>query len=51
MGGIAADGAQLGVTALQDLVAERSTHVGSAFEERAGELEVEGDKEVISLRP
>lgn len=48
MGGIAADGAQLGVTTLQDLVAERSTHVSSAFKERAGELEVEGDKEVIS---
>lgn len=39
MGGIAADGAQLGVTALEDFVAQRGTHVGPAVEEGAGELE------------
>lgn len=37
--GVAADGAQLGVAALQDLVAERGTHVGPAVKERTGELE------------
>ena len=36
--GVAADGAQLGVAALQDLVAERRAHVGPALEERAREL-------------
>lgn len=39
MGGVAADGAQLGVAALEDFVAERGTHVGAAVEEGAGELE------------
>lgn len=38
VGGIAADGAQLGVAALEDLVAEGGAHVGAAFEERAGKL-------------
>ena len=39
VGGVAADGAQLGVTALEDLVAQRGTHVGPAVKEGAGELE------------
>ena len=39
VGGITADGAQLGVAALEDFVAERGTHVGPAVEEGAGELE------------
>lgn len=39
MGGVAADGAQLGVAALEDFVAQRGTHVGAAVEEGAGELE------------
>lgn len=38
VGGVAADGAQLGVAALEDLVAQRGAHVGAAVEERAGEL-------------
>lgn len=42
MGGIAADAAQLGVAALEDLVAEGGAHVGAAFEERAGKLQREG---------
>lgn len=45
MGGIAADGAQLGVAALEDLVAEGGAHVGAAFEERAGKLQREGGGE------
>lgn len=39
MGGITADGAQFGVAALEDLVAEGSTHVGAAFKKRAGKLQ------------
>lgn len=39
MGGVAADGAQLGVAALEDLVAQGGAHVGPAIEEGAGELE------------
>lgn len=38
MGGIIANGAQLGVATLEDLIAEGGTHVGAAFEKRAGEL-------------
>ncbi|TNN42695.1 hypothetical protein EYF80_047125 [Liparis tanakae] len=33
MGGVAADGAQLGVAALEDFIAERGAHVGPAIEE------------------
>lgn len=43
MGSIAADGAQLGVAALEDLVAEGGAHVSAAFEERAGKLQREGE--------
>ncbi len=39
MGGVTADGAQFGVTALEDFIAERGTHVGPAVKEGAGELE------------
>lgn len=39
VGGVAADGAQLGVAALEDLVAQGGAHVGAAVEEGAGELE------------
>lgn len=49
MGCIAANGAQLGVTALQDLVAERGTHVGTAFEEGAGKLGGENEESVRHL--
>lgn len=48
MGCIAANGAQLGVTTLQDLVAESSTHVSPPFKECAGKLEGEEDRQVIS---
>lgn len=41
MGSVAADGAQLGVAALEDFVAQRGTHVGPAVKEGAGELEDE----------
>lgn len=41
MGCIAANGAQLGVTTLQDLIAERSAHVSTPFKECAGKLENE----------
>lgn len=43
---VAANGAQLGVTTLQDLVAESSAHVGSAFKEGAGKLQGEKDEKV-----
>lgn len=46
MGGITADGAQLGVAALEDLVAEGGTHVSAAFEKRAGKLRREGKRRV-----
>lgn len=36
---VAANGAQLGVAALKDFVAQGGTHVGTAVEEGAGELE------------
>lgn len=39
VGSIATDGAQLGVTALENFVAERGTHVGPAIKEGARELE------------
>lgn len=39
MGGIAPDRAQLGVTALEDFIAQGGTHVGSPVKEGAGELE------------
>lgn len=38
MGCIAANGAQLGVTTLQDLIAESSTHVSTPLEKCAGKL-------------
>lgn len=34
LGGLGSDGAQLGVAKLQDLIAQRSTHVSSPFIER-----------------
>lgn len=46
MGSITADGAQLGVAALEDLVAEGGTHVSAAFEKRAGKLRREGRRRV-----
>lgn len=39
LGGLGSDGAQFGVTAFQNLVAQSSTHVSSAFVERRGELD------------
>lgn len=48
MGCIAADGAQLGVTTLQDLIAESGTHVSAPFKKCAGKLEGEEDKQVVS---
>ena len=39
VGCVAANGTQLGVTTLQDFVAESGTHVGTPFEKRAGKLE------------
>ena len=39
VGGVAADAAQLGVAALQNLVAQRRTHVSPAVEKRTRELE------------
>ncbi|TNN43607.1 hypothetical protein EYF80_046190 [Liparis tanakae] len=41
---VAANGAQLGVTTLQDLVAEGRAHVSTPFKERAGKLEGEEDR-------
>lgn len=45
MGGVAADGAQLGVAALEDFIAQRGAHVGPAIEEGARELERERERE------
>lgn len=39
MGSVAANGAKLGVTALEDFVAQRGAHVGPAIEECIGELQ------------
>lgn len=39
MGSITANGAKLGVTALEDFVAQRGAHVGPAIEECIGELQ------------
>lgn len=47
MGGITANGAQLGVTAFQNLIAESSTHVGAAFKKCAGKLQGEEDRQII----
>lgn len=47
VGGIIANGAQLGVATLEDLIAEGGTHVGAAFEKRAGELQRGGERRVI----
>ena len=38
VGCVTADGAELGVAALQDLIAEGSAHVGTALKKCAGEL-------------
>ncbi len=43
MGGVAADGAQLGVAALEDFIAQGGTHVGPAVKEGAGELRHTGE--------
>lgn len=48
MGCITANGAQLGVTTLQNLIAESSTHVSTPLKKCAGKLEGEEDKQVIS---
>lgn len=39
MSGVAANGAKLGITAFEDFVAQRGTHVGPAIEECIGELQ------------
>lgn len=39
LGGLGSDGAQFGVTALENLIAQSSTHVSSPFIERGGELD------------
>lgn len=39
MSRVAADGAQFGVTALQNLVAERRTHIRTALEKRTWKLD------------
>lgn len=39
LGGLGSDGAQLGVAALENLIAQGSTHVSSPFVERRGELD------------
>jgi len=39
MGRVTTDGAQLGVTALEDFIAERGTHVGPSIKEGTRELE------------
>lgn len=39
MGGVAANGAKLGVTALEDFVAQCGAHVGPAVKECIGELQ------------
>ena len=44
MGCVAANGAQLGVTTLQDLTAESSTHVSAPLKKSAGKLQGEEDK-------
>lgn len=49
MGCIAANGAQLGVTTLQDLIAKRGTHVSTPFKECAGKLEGEEDEKSHQL--
>ena len=45
MSRIAADGTQLGVAAFQNLIAERGTHVRTAFKKRAWELESKTDRQ------
>lgn len=42
MGSIITDGAKLGVTALEDFIAQRGTHVGPAIKESTGELQDAG---------
>lgn len=49
VGGIAADGAQLGVAALEDFIAETGAHVGATVEERTRELE-DGKKILVRYR-
>lgn len=43
LGGLGSDGAQLGVTALENLIAQSSTHVSSPFVECRGELDRAGE--------
>lgn len=50
MGSVIANGAEFGVATLEDLVAEGGTHVGAAFEKRAGKLRREGKGRVIGPR-
>lgn len=50
MGGVAADGAQLGVTALEDFVAQRSTHIGPAVKECTGKLK-RGKDAIVNRYP
>lgn len=47
MGCIAANGAQLGVAALQDLTAESGTHVSAALKKCARELQGEEERQTI----
>lgn len=50
--GVAADGAQLGVAALEGFVAQRGAHVSPAVEEGAGELGKHGREFLTSsFRP
>lgn len=45
LGGLGSDGAQLGVAAFQDLIAQSGTHVGPPFVERRGKLGGTGESE------
>lgn len=49
MSGVAADGAQFGVTALQDLITEGRAHIRTPLEKRAGKLNtnIRGNKSLI----
>lgn len=50
MSGVAADGAQFGVTALQDLVTEGRAHIRTTLEKRAGKLNKHERKQVFDLK-
>lgn len=50
MSRVAADGAQFGVTALQDLIAERCTHIRTALEKRTRKLHTQENSSVSILQ-